>query len=176
MLRQYSGCSDVVMGTTFVTRNHWKLEPLIGSLLNIAALRLELSSNPDLPILLQYVRDAVLTAFTQQEVPFSIIAPILQPDLQRTTPLFRNVFSFLGKSPNNRLQLPDLKVSELDQAHYDEMFPDLYLTIWEKKTKAGTVLKGYLQYKIELYPKEMLERMLEDFETLLGTMASFPES
>ncbi|MGH8475380.1 MAG: condensation domain-containing protein, partial [Methylococcales bacterium] len=175
VLKRHSGFSDIVLGTSFANRNHWKLEPLIGSMLNVVALRFDLSGSLDFVSLLRNVRDIVLSAFSQQEVPFAYVQPLLEPGRPRATPLFRTVLTFFGELPNDRLRFPGIEVTTLDKIYCDSMFPDLYPTFWEKKTDSGTVLKGYWQYKRELYERSTVEQMLLDFRSMLEAMVRDPE-
>jgi hypothetical protein len=174
VLHRCSGDRDIVMGTTSVNRNHWKLEPLIGSLLNVLALRFDLSGHPNFLTLFNQVRKVVLTAFAQQEVPFRVIAPLLQPGQQRTTPLFRTVFTFLGEMPKNQLQLAEIKVELMEEVYGEVMFPDLYPAVWEKPTPAGTVLRICWQYKQDLFDEKTAAEQLQQFVAVLETMVHDP--
>ncbi|TAN46943.1 MAG: hypothetical protein EPN21_19080 [Methylococcaceae bacterium] len=173
-LYRFSSIGDVVMGTTFANRSHWKQEPLIGSLLNILALRIDLSGSPDFLSVLKQVREVFLAACSHQDVPFAAIAPILQPDQQRTTPLFRTVFSFLGEIPGNQLQFPGIEVSFMEKIHGELMFPDLYPTMWEKKTADGMALTGYWQYKQDLYSAATASALLDYFSHVLQAAVANP--
>lgn len=176
-LHRFSGLDDVVMGTTFANRNHWKLEPLIGSLLNVLALRIDLSANPAFVDLLKQVREAFLAACTHQDVPYAVIAPLLHEAAaapKRTTPLFRTVFSFLGEIPGNLLQLPGIDVSFMEKIHGELMFPDLYPTMWEKQTADGMALTGYWQYKKDLYGEATARAILDHFGQVLTAVVADP--
>jgi hypothetical protein len=174
VLHRFSGNDDVVMATTFANRSHWKLEPLIGSLLNIIALRFDLSGNPDYLALLRYVRDVVLTAFARQDVPFETVATVLQLEQRRKVPLFRTVFSFFEETPYEQLQLPGVAVTYLDTLYCDVMRPDIYPALWEKKIGGVTTLKGYWQYKRELYEEPVASLMLRDYYVVLEAMTADP--
>lgn len=172
VLHRFSGSDDIVMASTFANRSHWKLEPLIGSLLNIIALRFDLSGNPDYLALLRYVRDVVLTAFARQDVPFETVATVLQLEQRRKVPLFRTVFSFFEETPYEQLQLAGLTVTYMDTLYCDVMRPDIYPALWEKKIGGVTTLKGYWQYKRELYEEPVANRMLRDYYSVLEAMAA----
>jgi len=173
VLYQYSGYTDITLGTPFVNRNHWKLEPLIGSMLILVTLRFDLSGNPTYSNLLKKVHQTVVEAFTYQDVPFAAVAPLLH-NQQRITPLFRTLFTFFAETPYKQLQLPDIDVNYIDDIHSNVMRPDLYPGMWEKDTPNGTVLRGYWQYKKALFSTEQARAMLNSFQAILKNMASNP--
>jgi hypothetical protein len=173
LIYRHSRSADVVIGTPFANRNHWRLEPLIGSTLDIIALRFDLTGNPDVSTLLARVRETVLAAIAHQDVPFAAIAPILEPDRKRNGPLFRALFSFLEEAPCDQLTLPDVTVTfiKLDNG---VMRPDLILAVWEEQATTGAALGGYWQYKQDLYDAEMAAQMIHQFQALLASMADDP--
>ncbi len=174
VLQKHSGYDDVVLGTTFANRNHWKLEPLLGSLLNILALRFDLVGNPDFLSILKQAQGAVMAAFAHQDIPFSVMAPLLQPGQQRTQPLFRTVFSFLGELSRSELQLAGTEVSFMEEIHGEFMFPDLYPTVWERQTPSGLALTSCWQFKQDYMPESTVQGMIHDFQTVLAAMARNP--
>lgn len=174
VLHKYSGYDDITIGTPFANRNHWKIEPLIGSMLVLVSLRFDLSGNPSLSDLLRKVHQTVVSAFSYQDVPFSVISPQLFGQ-QGITPLFRTVFTFFAESPYDQLQLPDIQVKYIDDVHSDVMRPDLYPGMWEKNTPDGIVLKGYWQYKKSLFSKQQAQEMKNLFLSSLKTMIVQPQ-
>ncbi len=175
VLKRHSGYDDIVLGTTFANRNHWKLEPVIGSLLNILALRFDFTDNLDVISLLKRTRETVLIATEQQAVPFLTIAPFLFPDQPRTTPLFRTVFSFLGElSKHDVLLLENMQVTFMEDIHGAFMFPDLYPTIWERTTDEGGMLIGCWQYKRGFIAEETVKSMIISFQQILTAMVTNP--
>lgn len=174
VLHKYSGYDDIVMGTPFANRNHWKLDSLIGSTLVLVSLRFDLSGNPNLQDLLQKVHQTIVEAFIYQDVPFSAVSAQLleQP---RITPLFRTVFTFFAETPYQQLQLPNIQTEYIDDVHSNVMRPDLYPGMWEKETLNGVVLKGYWQYKKALFSKEQASDMADLFLAILKIMIMNPQ-
>ncbi|MBM3203585.1 hypothetical protein FJZ55_06755 [Candidatus Woesearchaeota archaeon] len=173
VLSRHSGCTDVVLGTTLANRNHWKLEPLIGSLLNILALRFDFEKERDYGSLLQQTRRIVLAAFDNQDIPFAVMSPLLTPDAPRTTPLFRTVFSFLGELSRDELKLAGVSVEFMEEIHGAFMFPDLYPTVWERQTPDGLALTSCWQYKQGYLSETTVLTLMADFRTLLADMVEY---
>lgn len=174
VLSRHSGYTDVVLGTTLANRNHWKFEPIIGSLLNILALRFDLAGEWTFTRVLQQTRSIVMDAFAHQDIPFGVIAPTILTGTERTTPLFRTVFSFLGELTQDELKLAGVKVSFMEEIHGESMFPDLYPTVWERQTPDGLALTSCWQYKRGYMPEHTVASMTEDFKTILGAMVLNP--
>jgi len=172
LLYRYSGCTDVVVGGPAANRRHWKLEPLIGSTLNILAYRFDLTGNPDVLTLLARVRATVVAALTHQDVPFASIAPMLEPDRQRTGPLFRTVLTFCEDTPHHQLDLPGMKVTFLEKFTNQEIRPELFPVMWEDPI-AGT-LTSYWLYREDLFSAATMAQMVADYEALLIAMIDDP--
>lgn len=173
LLYRYSGCTDVVVGGPAANRSHWKLEPLIGSTLNIIAYRFDLAGNPDVLTLLARVRETVLAALTHQDVPFAAVAPLLEPDRKRSNPLFRTVLSFFEDTPHHQLRLPGVTVTFLEKITNREIRPDLFPVMWEEQMANGA-LTGYWMYREDLFDADTMAQMLADYEALLTAIADDP--
>ena len=70
LLSRYSGQQDLVIGSPIANRPRSEVEPLIGFFINLLALRLDLTGNPDFLALLQRVRRVSLDAYANQDIPF----------------------------------------------------------------------------------------------------------
>jgi hypothetical protein len=173
LLCRYSGCADVVVGGPSANRSHWKLEPLIGSTLNILCYRFDLAGNPDVLTLLARVRSTVVAALTHQDVPFAAIAPLLEPERQRTNPLFRTALTFSENMPHRQLQLAGVTVTFLERITNQETRPELFPVMWEDQTTNGA-LTSYWLYREDLFDAGTIEQMVADYEAMLTAMAADP--
>jgi hypothetical protein len=174
ILSRYTGCDDIVFGTTYSNRHHRRFASLIGATIDVPAIRVDMTDNPTLPVLLTRVRAVVADALTHQDVPFEKIAPSLGLERSASGPLFRMVFSFFAEVPHGRLQLPDVDVTFLEERINDISRPDLYLVFWENQTGQGDALTGYWMHKQDVFERETAERMNREFEALLSAMVENP--
>ena len=172
LLYRYGGCTDVVVGGPAANRSHWKLEPLIGSTLNILAYRFDLAGNPDVLTLLARVRATVVAALTHQDVPFASIAPMLEPYRERTDPLFRTALTFSEDTPHHQLILLGVKVTFLEKYTNSEIRPELFPVMWEDRI-AGT-LNSYWLYREDLFSASTMAQMVADYEAILIGMVGDP--
>ena len=173
LLYRYSGCTDVVVGGPAANRSHWKLEPLIGSTLNIPAYRFDLTGNPDIVTLLARVRNTVVAALTHQDVPFALIAPLLDPQNRRANPLFRTVLTFSEDTPHRQLNLPNVTVTFLEKITNHESRPELFPVLWEDPLTDGA-LRSYWLYREDLFSADTMTQIVADYEAILTAMADDP--
>ncbi|HSK77358.1 MAG TPA: amino acid adenylation domain-containing protein, partial [Thermoanaerobaculia bacterium] len=94
LLQRITGEDDLGVGTPIAGRTRVETEPLIGLFVNTLVLRADLSGEPDFAELLVRVREATLSAYAHQEVPFERLIEDLAPerDLARP-PLVQVLFS-----------------------------------------------------------------------------------
>jgi non-ribosomal peptide synthetase component F len=168
LLRRYTGASDITIGTTYSDRQHWQFASLIGATIDVPALRIDMTDNPDFLTLVTRARTIVSGAVEYQDVPFERIAPSL--NRKPSGPLFRVVFSFFPETPHGRLQLPGVTVTYLEELINELSRPDLYLVLWEN----GDALTGYFLHKRDVFTEETSSRMSGEFQTLLRAIVANP--
>ncbi len=173
VLHRYSGRSDLTVGTPVANRNATETEGLIGYFVNLLALRVDLSGDPEFRALLARVRSVALTAFEHQEVPFELVVESLQPqrDLS-STPLFQVLFVLQNTQlPETGPQDPALSAFNLNAGTGTAKF-DLTMTLAE--TEQG--LSGSLEFSTDLFVEETIARFLGHFQTLLEGIVSAPDA
>ncbi|MEO6052414.1 MAG: condensation domain-containing protein, partial [Chthoniobacterales bacterium] len=80
LLSRYTGSTEITLGTPIAGRNRAELEPLIGTFINSLLLRTRFSEDSDFHQLLQQVRDTVLGAMANQDLPFECLVRELKPE------------------------------------------------------------------------------------------------
>ncbi len=174
LLYHYSGCEDIVVGAPFTHRNHWKLKPLIGHFGRMLVLRIDMGGKPDFLELLTQVRQVVLTAIANQDVPFEQLAKTLQPERKRSNLLYRQFINFFSVLPATQLKLAGLMVTP-QMKKETSLKPDLCLMIGEDKSSSQTSLQGWWVYKRELFDVETVIRLGEDFQAISEAIVTNPE-
>jgi len=169
LLQRYTGCADLTIGTTYSDRQHWKFASVVGATIDVPALRIQMTDNPDAATLQARVRAVVTTAIAHQDVPFEYIAPALGRDASQ--PLFRMVFSFFPETPHGRLQIPGVKVTYVEELVNELSRPPLYLVLWVNQTPEGEVVGGYWMHKQDVFSAETAGKMNAEFQELLAGMA-----
>jgi len=167
LLSRYTGQEDIVVGTPIANRNRDELEGLIGFLVNTLVLRTDLSGNPSFRELQTRVRKTALDAYAHQDLPFEKLVEELQPERSLSqNPLFQVMF-VLHNTPGFDLTLAELEASYLDVGRNTAKF-DLTLTALEEKNGIGISM----DFRIDLFAPETIERMLGHYQTLLEGIAA----
>ncbi|MBR8840563.1 MAG: AMP-binding protein, partial [Stigonema ocellatum SAG 48.90 = DSM 106950] len=170
LLYCYTGQEDILVGYPIANRNRREIEGLIGFFVNTLVLRTDISNNPSFIELLQLVREVALGAYTHQDLPFEKLVAELQ--LERNlnhTPLFQ-VWFVLQNAPMSALELLGLKLSFLE-VQSTMVRHDLKLELSE--TPEG--LKGFFEYKTDLFNATTIAQMVGLFEILLATVFEQPD-
>jgi amino acid adenylation domain-containing protein len=111
LIHRYTSQTDLVLGTGIANRRAPESEGLIGMLVNNVVLRTDLSGNPTVREVIRRVRETVLGAFENQDVPFERVVDAVRPVRdQSRNPLMQVMFSF-HDAPLPRVEIPGLEVS-----------------------------------------------------------------
>ena len=74
LLYRYCNQKDICVGTSFANRDQEEVSSMIGFLVQLLALRSDLSKNPTFKELLHQVKLTTLQAFENKDVPFTPIS------------------------------------------------------------------------------------------------------
>jgi len=183
LLHETGKQTDMLIGTAVAHRNRSELEGLIGFLVNMLALRTDLSGNPGFDELLERVRTTTIGAWSHQDLPLTQILAQVQPerDLGRN-PLFQVQFSLLTPDHNpavygyglemgqiETIELPGLTMSPV-QIKFDNARYDIAIFLWDMP--AG--IEGTLEYSRDLYEPDTMARFVERYKTLLNCVLENP--
>ncbi|UPJ46489.1 amino acid adenylation domain-containing protein [Bradyrhizobium sp. 200] len=167
VLSRLSGQSDVVIGTPTANRNRREIEGLVGFFVNMLALRVDLSGEPDMAELLNRVRGAALAAQDHQDLPFEQLVEIIQPPRRLDhTPVFQVVFAWQSNE-SAVFELPGLK-AEIADIPLREVKFDLELNLSE----ADGRIVGTLNYATALFDEATVKRHRNYLLTLLQAMVA----
>lgn len=169
VLRRYTGQRELVIGSPIDQRNTSDAEKLIGYFINTLPLRIRFPETCSFRQALQEARSVALGAFVNQEIAFEKIVESLQ--LARNAdnnPLFQVVFQYLPALPRPTLEG---LVTTPENVHTQTAKFDLTFTTAE--TEEGLV--GEIEYNLDIFSPETIERFATHFKTLLCSAAAAPE-
>ncbi|MFI9804256.1 alpha/beta fold hydrolase [Streptomyces sp. NPDC052301] len=170
LLGHCSGQSDVPVGSVIAGRRRSELEPLIGYFANTVVLRGRLDADSSFSAFLRRTRQACLDAHEHQELPFERVVDELRPVRSLShNPLFQAMF-VLQNSSADELRLPGLE-AELAPAPNSTAKFDLSLMMCDYPSG----LEGEFQYSTDLFDPATIERLCQDFVTLLEAVVADPE-
>ena len=171
LLYRYSGQEDIIVGSAIAGRNRTELEGLIGFFINTLVLRTHLGGNLSFRELLDRVCQMTLSAHSNQDMPFEKLVEELQlkRDLSRN-PLFQVWFNMLNLE-EIQLELPGLTVEPILMPEVASKF-DLSLYVKEQNQE----IKLELVYNPDLFARERMVEMLDQFHHLLLQIVANPET
>jgi hypothetical protein len=163
VLSRLSGQTEVVIGTPTANRGHVQLEKLIGFFVNNLVVRVDLGGSPTGEELLERVKERVVGAQANQDMPFEQVVELVQPVRSTAhSPVFQALFAWQN-TPPARLAFAGLQVMPLrGEAHATAKF-DLTLSLREQ----GGKIVGSLTYATALYERGTMERHVEYLRNLL---------
>lgn len=170
LLYRYCHQEDICVGVPVAGRNLLEAEALIGLFVNTVVIRSLLSGNPKFSSFLNEVRDTLLEAHANQDLPFEKIVEELQP--KRTlshNPIFQVMMTALEEPRSNR------KVAALTTSQYGAAISisPLDLTVYVVEAADGSFWWRF-QYSTALFDSERISRMIGHYQTLLSDILENP--
>lgn len=166
LLHRHTGDTDIVVASLIAGRLRPETEPLIGYFGNTLVLRTDLSADPVFQEVLGRVRRATLDALAHQELPFERLVEAMQVEREPFADPFARVVFAYQNLPDEPLRLDGCDVRERE-AVSDTFGFELGVSLYPSAT--GLLLRA--QYQTDLFRRSSIERLLEQFETLLGGVA-----
>jgi amino acid adenylation domain-containing protein len=171
LLRRHTGCEDLVIGMPTAGRDGVSTERLIGFFVNALPLRLDLSGDPTVPQLLDRVKQAVLEALANQELPFDLLVQAVRPPRDAShAPIFQ-IMIVLQNTPPAALDLPQIaacaRFVHTRTAKYD-------LTLTLDPVSGG--MDASLEFATDLFDSATARRLFDQFRLLVEGMVSQPEA
>jgi len=172
LLGRYSGHDDIAVGVPIANRQRQDVAGLIGFFVNTLVLRGDLSGDPSFRSYVGRVRERALAAYSNQDLPFEKVVEELAPrrDPSRN-PLFQAAFALQNTQPVDWC-LPGIQVEPLDGIAPLHTGFDLTLSIRE----VGGALRARMDYARDLFAAETIERMAQQWLTLLDRIVLEPEA
>lgn len=167
--RQFTGCPDITIGTTYSDRDDHRFASMIGASIVVPALRVDMSDDPPMADLLLRVREVVAGALTHQDLPIEEVLP-----RDSKGPLFRMVCTAFPETPHGKLRLPGVKSTWVEDWLNPISRPTLYLVIWETPGPAGMSLTCHMMHRQDVWDSGMANAMMAGFETIVQSMAAAP--
>ncbi len=166
LLHRYTGAEEIVIGTPVALRGPGAAS-LIGSCLNMVALRCDLSGNPDFVEMLQRSRSTALNAFSNAELPFEELIKHLK--IERNpgrNPVFQVMLQVLSMST------PTIGELEVSNFHFDTKSAQFDLGLHLYEEPGG--YRARFEYCTDLFRGETVERLSSSYARLLQSVVSNP--
>lgn len=170
LLYRYSNQPDILIGVPVAGRMRRELEQIVGCFVNTLVIRCDLSQKPSFRDLLQRVRQTMLEAYSNQDLPFEKL--VEQLNVERSLshhPLFQ-VMLTLQSAPIQDEAWPDLSVRPMT-IDTGGASGDLALTLEEGSQGISAVL----EYATDLFKAEDVAKLIDHWLLVLHEMVAHPE-
>ncbi|WP_420127866.1 amino acid adenylation domain-containing protein [Longimicrobium sp.] len=171
VLGRLAGQEEVMVGMPTAGRGRREIEGLIGFFVNTLPLRVDLSGSPTVAQLLARVKERVVEAQGNQDIPFEQVVELVRPVRSLAyAPLFQVSFTWQS-APRGELNLAGLKTVPTAGPGAPARAAvryDLSLTLGE----ADGRITGGVQYATSLFDAATVERYFAYLRTVLDAMAA----
>lgn len=171
LLAGHSQQSAIRIGIPIANRHHQELEGLVGFFVNTLALRTDLAGNPRFDSVLHQVRDNLLHAHANQDLPFEQLLQALPGAQQHSAPLIQVMFDLHQERNLRSSAFGDLSIEPLSEDHgkRSTLF-DLMLDVSEREQG----LIATFTYSTDLFEPASIEALGEDLQALLEALPGQP--
>jgi len=170
VLYQNSGETDVIVGMPVAGRELVELEEVVGCFANLVVVRVDMSGDPPFLDLLRKVRDAILEALSNQQVPFERLVEALRPprSLARN-PIFQVLFASVNAAAPwksfGRLKAQPYNIDASASAF------DLSMSCIEESPDTWWLRA---EYRTDLFKYDQISGLLDHYIHLLRCVAARP--
>ncbi len=166
LLARLSGQGEVVIGMPVANRRRAEIEGLIGLFVNTLAVRVDTTGEPDVATLLGRVKNRIIEAQANQDLPFEQVVEHLRPVRSLAhSPLFQASLAWDG-SHGAPLRLGDLQLEALGE---QPTFAKFDLTLSVSESAEGFTCM--LDYATALFDPATVERYAGYLKQVLRGMA-----
>lgn len=170
LLYRLSGQKDISVGSPLANRDIPGTEKLVGLFINTVVMRNRLNGDPTFTDLLSRVKETVLSAFSNKDVPIEKLVDALHPKRKLShNPFFQVLFDF-HNAPKLTIDYPGVSIEPIE-IESDSVKFDIVLSL--ELTENG--LRGVWGYSTDLYDRSTAKRFVGYFKTLLSSIAVHSE-
>jgi hypothetical protein len=167
-VKLWTGADDIPIGSGTSGRKWTETERVVGFFVNTVVFRIDCSEDPTFAQLVARVRDTVLAAMEQDELPFSTVVQELQPRREHSRhPLFQIMFAFQPPLPEFE---SGWEFTMMDVETGAAKF-DLHL---EMEERSDGILGRFI-YNIDLFERNTVRRMVDQWLSIAAAVVRTPD-
>jgi amino acid adenylation domain-containing protein/non-ribosomal peptide synthase protein (TIGR01720 family) len=170
LLFRHTGQEDIVVGTPVTTRDDEELQRQLGFFVNTLPLRDRVSAHEGFDGLFTHVRTTTLAALEHRLYPFSRLVDELELARDISRPPIFEVMVVLQDRSQRTFAVDGVRVSEF----FSDWKVSKYSLTFEFVETGTDGLSLYLEYDSDLFDRDRIERMAEQFAQLLANALAEP--
>lgn len=173
LMYRYTSQNDLIIGTPVAGRDHADLENQIGFYLNTLALRNQVKPEESFNDFFQRVKENTLKSYSHQMYPFDRLVDELSLMRDTSRSALFDVMLVLENDQKTSDEFDLDSEMESNLAHEESRTSkfDLLLSVHER----GERLSLSAEFNTDVYDREMVEKLLVHYETLIGKLISHPD-
>ncbi len=167
LIARFSGQHDFCIGSPVTQRTHVETQRMIGLFMNMVAFRVQITPQHSFRDIVRQVRATALEAYEHRDAPFQTLVRALRFNRRSPrSPIFQVMFGF---EPANAAD-PNFWQFDSDPgtARYD-------LSLLLAESADGNI-RGYLEYRTDIFEKAGISALSDQFLALLQEVANDPDS
>ncbi len=171
-------CRDLRVGTLVANRGRPNTEKLIGYFVNAVVLRGRIGARMNFVGLLRQLRRVVLDAFAHQDVPIVELSRALLQDHSRGRQSLYQVMINYQRYANEIDTAGGLTIASWTPGNGRAAVPEIALTSADLNLEfreTSTKLTASVNYRVDLFDRGFIERLVDEFPTLLDKLTERPE-
>ena len=171
LLRRVSKQDDIIVGAAFANRgDQEELDRVLGCFLNTLPLATNFKNITNFTSLLKSVKEVMLEAYDNQEVPFERIVDAVCKERDHSyNPLFQ--VGFLLQEPPVEIKLSGLKCTAID-VHSGGAMRDFSIWIWEKESH----LAGLVWYNTDVFDESTVTDLVCQYRKVIDWVLHHPDT
>jgi len=170
VLARAAGTRDVVVGSPVANRGAPGAAGVVGCLINVVALRVDLSGDPGFGAVLERVRGAVVDAVAREATPFErIVHELRPPRAPGRHPVFDVLVNMLD-APREPRAVPGLAVRLTEPTPPPARFA---ITLYAREEMRGLTLR--LVHRAPLFTGERMRALVRDVAAVLAAAVQDPD-
>lgn len=165
LLRNYSDSEDLLVGMPTSGRNIKESEDVLGCFVNSVIIRENVNSKYTFVQLLNAVRNTVLEALDNQDIPIENIVQACEIDLNKNAKSLYSVMYNYVNTKGYRLKLGDLDVEAIEIGGYKSL-TDIAFYFYDCES-----FEGHIEYNHTKYSKRLVQSVAELFVELIRVVS-----
>ena len=171
LLNQYSGQTDLIIGSPIANRHYGSTQDLIGFFVNMLAQREQLNMELSVRHLIAEIHQHLIEAQQHQDIPFEKLIQELNIDRDTSRhPLFQILFSVQGFGQKEEKFATYYHPVDVTKLHAATRF-DVEFSIDDSQA----AFQGFISYSTSLFKESTIQRWIVHYKNILTQMISEPD-